>query len=68
MEYPKPEVGKTYKVSMNDCCVEGTFTAKLIGIERDDDTDFDDWGATRLHFGNGVRLDVFAQVTFDEVT
>lgn len=43
----KYEIGKTYKVQFNDCCVEGDFVAKLIEYNEDSST---------YAFENGVRL------------
>ena len=45
------EVGKTYEVKIQDCCVWGSFTSKLIHIELDED------GEPEIYvFDNGVRI------------
>jgi hypothetical protein len=54
-------IGKTYKVNIEDCCVEGEFTSKLVeAYEYDDDENkvpvtIKDYN-TNLIFENGVRL------------
>jgi hypothetical protein len=40
------QVGKTYEVILQDCCIEGNFTSKLIKIDEED----------RIYFENGVEL------------
>lgn len=45
------EIGKTYKVEIEDCCVWGDFTSKLIEIEVDEDGE-----PTLYSFENGVKI------------
>jgi hypothetical protein len=40
------EIGKTYLVTIDDCCVWGEFTSKLIDINEDENYIFE----------NGVRI------------
>lgn len=72
------KVGKTFKVVIDDCCVEGEFTSKLIkALACDDDSVNDElleveelsesnYGA-ELYFENGVRLTKQGGVTLTEV-
>lgn len=60
METHELEVGKVYKVYMNDCCVVGSFTAKLIE-KIDEDID------SKLWFENGVYLACIGGCEFREV-
>lgn len=34
-------VGRTYHVAFEDCCVNGSFTAELTGVELDEEGDID---------------------------
>lgn len=66
------EIGKTYKVEIKDCCVEGEFTSKLIKAQMYDDNDntypvnTDEYG-TEAFFDNGVRLILMNGVTLTEI-
>lgn len=54
--------GEAYHVALSDCCVEGEFTSMLISV------DYEESEPVSLAFSNGVRLNRFWQVTFEEVT
>lgn len=53
--------GKTYKVVLEDCCINGEFTAKVTSILRDGDY------IERIAFSNGVILTEAHAVYFEEV-
>lgn len=71
-------VGKTYKVNIKDCCVEGEFTSKLTkalvydeGSNSDvlldvEELDESNYGA-ELYFENGVKLVQQSGVSLTEV-
>lgn len=65
-------VGKEYKVEIEDCCVVGEFTSKLVKAQMYDDDNNpypaseDEYG-TELFFENGVRLEKMGGVTLIEV-
>lgn len=58
------EVGKVYNVEIEDCCIQGEFTSKLITIKITDDNNVTSnldkadlyHGGQELHFENGVIL------------
>ncbi len=54
------EPGKTYRVALDDCCVEGHFTSRLDAVA------FDEGYLDSLAFANGVVLTTARQVTFTE--
>lgn len=68
----KIEIGKTYKVEIDDCCVNGRFTSKLtkVQISGDNDvlqsTDQMQWGV-KLNFENGVELTNEGGVALEEI-
>lgn len=55
------EIGKLYEVDIDDCCVRGNFTSKLIEA-KDYNDDEELWDVTVLEYGtelkfeNGVNL------------
>jgi len=55
----KVEVGKVYKVSFDDCCVQGSFISTLKKIEKYSDGDLMDGGTGyyNLEFVNGVKIE-----------
>lgn len=53
-----PEVGKTYRVECEDCCVTAYFTATLLRIDAEGED---------LVFDNGVTLGTYNACTFAEV-
>ncbi len=53
----EPEVGRVYRVRLDDCCVQGEFFARLM-----DDTD------DTFAFDNGVVLTVTSGVILTDVT
>lgn len=59
------EVGRTYAVTLNDCCIEGAFVATLVSMREefgeDEDTEF-----PQLTFSNGVTLTNWSQAVFEE--
>lgn len=59
MTPPAPiEVGKRYRVDLQDCCVEAQFTATVIELEDEG------YARGRMLFDNGVRLDYWSAVEF----
>lgn len=62
VEIEQTEVGKTYKVKISDCCVEGYFTSKLIQIVPETEYASPEW-----HFENGVVITSMFQKCFEEV-
>ena len=58
------EIGKTYRVKINDCCVKGEFTSKLISAKVDVEED-----ETEMKFENGVVLTWWLEhsVEYEEV-
>lgn len=54
--------GRRYRVQMQDCCVEGEFTAVLAELVGDD------FGPDEMKFDNGVVLTQIGGVAFEEVT
>ncbi len=54
----KVEAGKSYHVRIEDCCVEGSFTSKLLKIQ-----DYDDKG--KLYFANELELDYGETLFFE---
>ena len=36
MSLEEIEVGKTYKIEIDDCCAWGSFTSKLVSIDEDE--------------------------------
>lgn len=67
----KIEIGAIYKVVIDDCCVRGSFTSKLIKAQdynHDDelyDTETISYG-TELTFENGVRLTAWNGVSLEK--
>lgn len=61
----KYKIGSTYKVQIDDCCVKGDFTSKLVGtiIEEEDPEE-----VTGLIFENGVTLTLIWGTSFTEIT
>ncbi len=57
-------VGKTYRVEMSDCCVEGTFTSRLVRLDLDKD---DPYYVDEAEFENGVVFTGTMGVTGEEV-
>lgn len=62
------EVGKTYKVSLSDCCVETAFTATLEAVYFDDDLDpltneSIGYPSPRTYWSNGVVADGDVELT-----
>jgi hypothetical protein len=57
------EIGRTYRVELDDCCVEGEFTSQLTRIiyESEDD-DYPE-----IEFANGVKLTTFWGAKFQAV-
>ena len=53
--------GKTYRVTLEDCCISGEFTAKVVSIIRDGDY------IERIAFNNGVILTEVQAVYFTEI-
>lgn len=68
----KMMVGKTYEIEINDCCVQGGFTSKLVKAQVPDDEsgtleDLDTCYGAELFFENGVRLVMQGGVSLTEV-
>lgn len=67
------EVGKTYRVMISDCCVEGDFVSVLTKAQRYDDNEqpypvnTNEYG-TEAFFANGVRLELMNGVSLEEVS
>jgi hypothetical protein len=65
-------IGKTYKVSIDDCCVEGEFTSKLVEVFSYDD-DENIIPVTEIEYGvalifeNGVKLVAMNGVSLKEL-
>lgn len=68
----KIEIGATYEVDFDDCCVRGSFTSKLIKAQDYDDnselrdTEELEYG-TELTFENGVSLTAWNAVSLEQV-
>lgn len=65
--YCNPEdlrVGTTYRVELNDCCIEGMFTSRLQTMIWEDA--ITDPYPEMLEFRNGVVLTNFSQCIFQE--
>lgn len=63
-------IGTQYDVTLDDCCIQGTFRSTLTQrvLRRDvDGYDDDDDDVHSLTFDNGVTLTMFDQVKFEEV-
>lgn len=54
--------GNTYKVELNDCCIEGGFVSKLEVVRRDEDNDIE-----FVRFSNGVELTNTLGVAMEEI-
>lgn len=54
------QAGRAYKVTLDDCCIQGTFTAMLSRIEKASDG----W-PIKLAFINGVTLTGYSGVKFE---
>lgn len=57
-------IGERYRAELQDCCIAGKFTARLVSISKDLEEDDEFAYVTRLEFDNGVVLDEFMQVGF----
>ncbi len=58
------KIGKIYKVTIDDCCVQGYFVSKLIN-KIAPKTEFD---STEYHFENGVVFtEMLAKNAFEEL-
>lgn len=58
------EVSKTYKVKLDDCCIQGYFTSKLIKIVEPKD----EYSDREWHFENGVVITtMYREDAFEEV-
>lgn len=58
-------LGKKYKVSIEDCCVDLYFTATVVSLERDAEEPHCTLAA---QFDNGVRITSALQHWFEEVS
>lgn len=58
-EETRREVGKTYRVVLDDCCIQGEFTSRLDVIQFDEDGELDFY-----RFANGVELTMINAVQF----
>lgn len=56
------KIGKIYRVGIEDCCVRGSFKARLIMIDKDDEG-----YEEALHFDNGVVLYHWDGCAYEEV-
>jgi hypothetical protein len=64
------QTGKTYRVKLRDCCIEGEFTARLAAIvihPDPDDPQDDGMEYCDLVFTNGVTLTQHWGCRFEEV-
>lgn len=62
----KYKIGSTYKVVINDCCVKGEFTSKLVNTILDEiEPEEDD--VRGLVFENGVTLTVIWGTEIKEI-
>lgn len=55
----RPELGKRYRVSFQDCCVAGSFEARVVAMTADNDFVY------RVGFDNGVDLTEVGGVAFE---
>lgn len=56
MELENAEEGRRYKVTWDDCCVQGNFEAVLTSKNYVPDPTWDDPYLESLTFGNGVTI------------
>lgn len=70
------EIGRTYLVEIDDCCVKGEFTSKLLKAQMyTEDENHNDvpYPVTKIEYGteaffeNGVRLELMNGTTLTEV-
>lgn len=54
-------VGRTYRVKIDDCCVEAWFTSELISI-----SEYDGYSCDAV-FANGVKFATAGKVEFEEI-
>lgn len=61
------EVGTTYKVTLQDCCIEGTFTSELTAKNYVPDLPEPQPFLESVTFANGVTLTEFSGASLDPV-
>ncbi len=61
------QVGKTYVVTMDDCCIEGTFMAKLTVLSWDSDGPDDIHNIEEMRFNNGIVLTRAVGCVFEKI-
>ena len=55
----RPELGGRYRVKMQDCCIAGTFEARVVAMTADNEFVY------AVGFDNGVNLTELNGVTFE---